>query len=303
MLLIFPTEVKYKAEIIGAQRAGFQGAYYNHQHMLSGAMALMLAQVPAYAQPMPAMLRSFVMPPHAYTAIYEHLAEEKNLYLIDTPEQHLEVCSVVNHYDKIKAWCPQTVWIDGEAALDEAKLGAALSAFGKEGKCLMLKDYMRSAKYQREHPYDVADHTDLAQAQAAMVNFKAHHQGVINGGFVFSEYIPDLRVVHDHPFPMTHQPMYEEYRLFFLQHELLLATNYWEEMPDYSHQLTDKELEPFKEVAKTIDSNFFTLDVARRQDGSLVIIELNPGQLAGIDYNRHHEFYQKMREHLQVVAE
>lgn len=300
MFLIFPTEVKYKAEIIGAQRAGFQGFYYNHQHIFSGDMDFMLGQIPEASLPTPGVLRSFVMPPVAYNAIYEQLAAEKNIYLLDTPEQHLEVCSVVNHYEKVKHLCPPTVWIDGEAALDEAKLRTRLSAFGDSGKRLMMKDYMRSAKYQREKPYDVEDHTDISQAQEAMAKFKAHHDGVINGGFVFSEYIPDLRLVHDHPFPMSNQPMNEEYRLLFFQQELLMATNYWEEMPDYSHWLKEEELQPFKEAAQTIDSNFFTLDIARRKDGSLVLIELNPGQLAGIDYKRHHEFYQLLAERLKV---
>ncbi|OJJ18042.1 hypothetical protein BKI52_29770 [marine bacterium AO1-C] len=247
-----------------------------------------------------AALRTYIMPPFAYQGIYEYLRDNKNIYLIDTPEQHLEVCSVVNHYEKVKHLCPQTVWIDGESALDEEKLRTKLSAFGESGKRLMMKDYMRSAKYQREKPYDVEDHTDITQAQEAMTKFKAHHEGVINGGFVFSEYIPDLKLVHQHPFPLTNQPMYEEYRLLFFQNELLMVVNYWEEMPDYSHQLNEKELEPFKAVAKTINSNFFTLDIARREDGSLVLIEINPGQLAGIDYKRHHEFYELLADRLKV---
>jgi len=302
MLILFPIEIKCKSDIIAAQRASFQCGYYNHQHLMTSNVSLMFEQIPLFLNPTWATLRTFMIPPFVYQGIYEYLRKEKNIYLLDTPEQHLEVCSVVNHYEKVKHLCPQTVWIDGESALDEVKLKAKLRAFGTSGKRLMMKDYMRSAKYQRDKPYDVADHTDIAQAQEAMTKFKAHHDGVINGGFVFSEFVPDLKLVHEHPFPMTNQPMYEEYRLLFFQKELLMVVNYWEEMPDYSHQLSKAELEPFEEVAKTIDSNFFTLDIARREDGSLVLIELNPGQLAGIDYKRHHEFYELLAKRLKAVT-
>ncbi|MEO1049510.1 MAG: ATP-grasp domain-containing protein [Bacteroidota bacterium] len=303
MILIFPIEIKYKAEIVGAQRQGFQTFYYSYEHIVLGDVRSMLGQIPICTHPTPALLRGFVMPLVAYTAIYEQLANEKNIYLLDTPEQHLEVCSVVNHYDKVSHLCPPTAWIDGESALDEEVLKAKLSTFGKQGKRLMMKDYMRSAKYEREQPYDIADHTQISQVHEAMAKFKAYHNGVINGGFVFSEFIPDLCLVHDQPFPLTHQPMYEEYRLLFFNKDLLMVVNYWEEMPDYSHQLQKDELKPFQEAAKHINSNFFTIDIARRKDGSLVLIELNPGQLSGVDYKRHHEFYQLLQQYLHTLSE
>ena len=298
MIFIYPIDFKYKAEMIAAQRSDYECLYYDHQEIFSGKPEQMFKNVPAFDVLKIGILRSYVMPPVAYSTIYTYLLQEKNIQLIDTPDQHLEVCSVVNHYDTIKLLCPQTSWIRGEDCDDEQSLKQVLKMFGAEGKTLMLKDYMRSVKYKRQKPYDIEDSTNLEQVKEAIQHFKYHSKGVINGGFVFSEYISDLKKIHQEPFPLTNQPMYEEYRLLFFKQELLMVVNYWEEMPDYSDRLEKDELQPFLEVAKRIDSNFFTMDIARRQDSSLVLIELNPAQLSGIDYKRHHEFYSLFKKRI-----
>jgi len=86
-------------------------------------------------------------------------------------------------------------------------------------------------------------------------------------------------------------PLKQEYRLFFFKKQLLASYDYWEE-----GQYSDNEqlpLSSFKKIAETIESNFFTMDIAKRKNGEWIIIELGDGQVAGIpnttDVNKFYE--------------
>lgn len=52
----------------------------------------------------------------------------------------------------------------------------------------------------------------------------------------------------------------------------------------------------FEKIAKQIDSNFFSMDIARKENGELTIIELGDGQVAGLpDKTDRNEFYRKLK--------
>jgi hypothetical protein len=74
-------------------------------------------------------------------------------------------------------------------------------------------------------------------------------------------------------------PLTREFRLFFLDGELLYSLEYWEE-GDYSGDRPPENL--FGTVARKVQSRFFTMDVVRRADGEWMIIELGDGQVAGL---------------------
>ena len=77
-------------------------------------------------------------------------------------------------------------------------------------------------------------------------------------------------------------PLSEEYRMFFYKKELLCIFNYWEE-GDYN--IETPKTEEFKIIAKSIESNFFTMDIAKTKNGEYIVIELGDGQIAGIPDN------------------
>jgi hypothetical protein len=70
-----------------------------------------------------------------------------------------------------------------------------------------------------------------------------------------------------------------EYRIFFLDGAPISVTPYWEE-GDYAGAAPP--VGTFTEVARRVESCFFTLDVARRADGGWMIVELGDGQVAGL---------------------
>jgi hypothetical protein len=66
---------------------------------------------------------------------------------------------------------------------------------------------------------------------------------------------------------------------------------------DYGELKAD--LTQFAEVAKKIDSRFFTMDIAKVENGGWVIIELGDGQVSGLPDNANlREFYNRLKMRL-----
>lgn len=292
MKILFLKEIKYKAEVIAAQQAGFDCLFFSLDAFLKATgkrQQLLKEMLPTFKQPQLTLLRGVVMSPPLYESFYNYLRHYHNLWLLNTPTEYLETCSVVNHYTKICGYTPITTWIDNFDK-SETITGVLADTFA-QGTQLMIKDFMRSAKYMRKQAYDIADSSDATEVWVAIEHLIAAKSGVLEGGIVFSAY-KEFKRLHPTPLPFTQQNIYEEYRLWFWKGELLLKTAYFEEMPNYSENLSDEELAPFKVIAGQIQSHFFVMDIARlKADSSLCIVELNPGQTSGINYHNHHQFF------------
>jgi len=112
-----------------------------------------------------------------------------------------------------------------------------------------------------------------------------------NEGIVIREYIELNKLVKHSKSSM---PLSEEYRLFFYKNELLNIFNYWEEG---EYDKIKPNINIFENIAKTVESNFFTMDIAKDINGNLIIIELGDGQVSGIAENEDKNIlYKKLKE-------
>ena len=88
-------------------------------------------------------------------------------------------------------------------------------------------------------------------------------------------------------------PLTKEFRIVFVNKQLVSIFDYWDE-GEYGE--TKPNLESFKEIAKTIESNFFTMDVAKKENGGWIIMELGDGQVAGLPDNADkNEYYKNIK--------
>ena len=71
-------------------------------------------------------------------------------------------------------------------------------------------------------------------------------------------------------------PLTKEFRLFFLDNMAIFSTEYWEE-GDY--QGLQAPTERFRDVARSVTSRFFTMDVAKCKDVSKPR-GMSPGKVA-----------------------
>ena len=83
-----------------------------------------------------------------------------------------------------------------------------------------------------------------------------------------------LEIIGEHP--RSKMPLGREWRIF-VRGESTFALPYWgqndSEVPD---------LAPFRQAMEQVNSNFWTMDLARTQRGDWIVLELGDGQVSGL---------------------
>ena len=81
-------------------------------------------------------------------------------------------------------------------------------------------------------------------------------------------------------------PMANEWRFFCLENKILSYGFYWS-IAERRGVLEDEAIELVVEVMKRVKDkiNFFVIDVAEKEDGSWIVIEMNDGQMSGLSDN------------------
>lgn len=77
-------------------------------------------------------------------------------------------------------------------------------------------------------------------------------------------------------------PLSEEYRVFIYAGRILNIQDYWTEKAEV--KITDEEKHWLEEIAHKVKSNFVTVDIARKANGSFVILSLATGRF--LDYSK-----------------
>ena len=116
----------------------------------------------------------------------------------------------------------------------------------------------------------------MGVALSVYCNFVERQAEDLQGGLVLREFV-ELEPIGTHS--QSGMPLTQEYRLFFLNKKLLYQTYYWEE-GTYEDEMPPVQM--FMDAAERIESNFFTMDVAKKSDGDWIIMELGDGQVAGM---------------------
>jgi hypothetical protein len=122
-----------------------------------------------------------------------------------------------------------------------------------------------------------------------------HLQGAdFVGGLVFREYV-DLKLLNSEP--NSGRPLAHEYRIFFLHGQPILTVRYWD-MPDDGESADPKPpVQRFVPIARRVNSHFFTMDIAQRDNGEWIIIELGDGQVARLPQDASCEAFYRALTH------
>lgn len=85
-------------------------------------------------------------------------------------------------------------------------------------------------------------------------------------------------------------PISEEYRAFLWAGKILTVSGYWDVVTETP--LSDDEISWICRMAARVGSNFLTMDIARKIDGSLMIMEMGDGQVSGLQGLGAKQFYE-----------
>ena len=282
----------YLVEYNTAKELGLETGLIDFEELVTNKNAkLATAKVPSMDYMKQAVYRGWMLRPEHYESLYNTLLA-KNIQLINSPEEYKHCHHFCNSYDLIKDHTPKSVYASKE------ELGAQLenisyytSIFGDNA--IIVKDYVKSRKHEWFEACYIPKASDTQHVVKVVRKLIDLQGDQFNGGIVFREFVKlEHLTMHD----QSGMPLSKEFRIFFIHGEPTYTTKYWDE-GDYED--IKPNMENFLDVARTVRSKFFTMDIAKTVGGSWVIIELGDGQVAGLpDSAVLADFYTKLKNKL-----
>jgi len=87
-----------------------------------------------------------------------------------------------------------------------------------------------------------------------------------------------------------------EWRFFFYQESILTYAYYWGIAEKTDHKLSEKALNFAKKIASIAKkyTNFYVVDIAQKENGEWILVELNDGQMSGLSENKAKVLYKNL---------
>lgn len=224
--------------------------------------------------------RGWMMKPSMYKVLYDNL-KERGVILINTPEEYEKYHTLPGWYNDFSDVTAYSVWEnsgDVDAILEKSKL--------LEGSYI-VKDYVKSRKHEWNDACYIPNIADEINATKIINNFVERQGSSLAGGIVLRKF-EKLRRIGNHE--KSQMPLSEEYRVFVYNKKVHIVDNYWNR--EEKVNISDEEMVWIKDIASSLKSNFVTIDLARKEDGKLIIMELGDGQVSGLQEIDVKTFYQ-----------
>lgn len=286
MLIIFccdpmdnkKVDLDYLSEFNEAKKNGFEVSLINIDELIFfDNLKNSIKSLSKQAHPTKAIYRGWMLKPNIYNSLYEGL-KRKNIHLINNPTEYKACHYLPESYEIIKKYTPKSIWVE----VDEFKnyfncVFDKLRVFNN--KPIIIKDYVKSRKHEWNDAFYIKDSSDKNELLRVVNNFIDRQGDNLNEGLIFREFI-NLEFLTNHS--KSNMPLTKEYRVFVINNIPKLILNYWDEGEYDQEQLP---INSFEEVIYKINSNFFTIDIAKKTDGDWSIIEIGDGQVSGLPKN------------------
>lgn len=208
-------------------------------------------------------------------------AKEFRASLINSWEQHRYIANFEYYYD-VSRWTPRT-WFDGEMQHCDC------------AGPFIVKGRTNSKKWKWDTKMFAED-----KKAALLLGAELSADELIGPqGIIYREYLPLKR----YETGINGLPFTNEWRCFFYKEKLLSYGYYWGCAEDASAAYFPSEaIDLAQEIAKVIarKTNFFVLDLAQRETGEWILIEVNDGQMAGLSLNDPRVLYRNLKIELQA---
>tara|TARA_Y100001933_G_C18867495_1_gene508557 strand:+ start:47 stop:937 length:891 start_codon:yes stop_codon:yes gene_type:complete len=278
-------EPDYEKEKNSALKNGLQFSLISYEELVAGNTSKALKNISKKESEEFGIYRGWMLTPEEYNNLFEGLLT-KGIKLINSTSNYKHCHCLPESFHLIKLKTPKSVWTTN---LDESNILKLAKEFGQNP--IILKDYVKSEKHNWEEACYIENANDKSKVKSTVSKFLELRSNSLNQGIVFRQF-EKLQFLTNHS--QSGMPLTLEYRLFFLKGSLINIFNYWDE-GKYNDELPS--LEGFKEVAKTIESNFFTMDIAKKENGEWIIMELGDGQVSGLPDNADTDiFYYNLKE-------
>ncbi len=266
-------DADFAAERDAAIEAGLQVALLDDEALRAQDIERALRQVPEGAGAL-CVYRGWMMPPARY-ALFHDALEARGWRPLTTPDAYRTAHWLPEAYPYMAHATAETRWIAcASDALPWAQLDEALDSFG--AGALIIKDYVKSQKHAWDEACYIPDASARDHARRVIERFVAL-QGELEGGLVMRAYVP-LRATG--VCPRSGLIWREEHRAFVLEGQVLLSAPHWG--AGATQEVEAPPVAAMIDALRDLPARFFTMDIARAEDGAWIIVELGDGQVAGL---------------------
>lgn len=276
---------EYEEERKSAINAGFNFSLISFEELTDGNIITALRFVKEPEKKELGIYRGWMLTPNQYRNLYDGLLN-KNIELINSPSEYKLCHYLPDSYEKIESKTPKSNWTTD---LDNDSILKLTKEFGDSP--IIVKDFVKSEKHNWEDACFIPNASDSDKVKSVVNKFIELRGDSLNEGLVFRKF-EELEFLAEHS--KSGMPLTKEFRIFFANKKIVKVFDYWDEG---EYEETNPELDVFIEIAQSIDSKFFTMDVAKKKKGDWIIMELGDGQVAGLPDNADRkEFYINLKE-------
>lgn len=214
---------------------------------------------------------------YAVLPFYRELESElmlKNSALVNSYNQHRYIADIRNWYEDVKEFTPKT--------------------FTQWGGLTEGSWVVKGATSSRKHNWNTHMFASGRENLLKVIRLLMDDLTISQDGLVVREYVP-LKKVCD---GINGLPIVKEWRMFFYGENYIAGSYYWStHLEEYTEAhgagVPNEVIEYAKRIAKIVaeKTNFFVLDVAEKEDGGFILIEINDGQMSGLSCIEPDEFY------------
>ncbi len=260
-------ESDYENEYIEACKLGFDIELYNYDEFVRTNDIFMF---PRNFKNKICIYRGWMLNFKQYETLYTYL-KNKNVELINTPEQYSNCHLFPNAYPLIKQYTPDILSFEDPSLIDWDMVRSTFNKF-------MIKDFVKSVKGD-DFPVFFDGSYSNEELDSYIKKFISLRGNLFTGGIVIKKYV-DLLII---------DKTTNEYRAFFFEGNLLsLSKN--------SNQTTGDSVSlDFVNGIPQFDSRFYTVDFGQLSSGDWIIIEVGDGQVSGLSPNQFvFKFYEEL---------
>lgn len=259
----------------------YQAAGLNHACALFSYEDMQMGKLSLFGEDISGLTiyRGWMMKPEMYKAFYEAL-EKKGIILINTPEEYNRYHLLPEWYADFQNETIESVWTNTEKPED------AMSLMEGEIGSFIVKDFVKSRKHEWYDACFIKNISDKDNAQKVIQTFITRQGDGLVGGVVLRRF-EKLKQMGFHK--SSGMPLAEEYRVFIYAGRIMAIDDYWTDK--HNVKLSEDEYEWIECIAERVKSNFVTVDIARKEDGNLIIMEFGDGQVSGLQQLQANAFY------------
>jgi len=267
-------DLDYKKDYEALTRMDFKVFLYDHDQFVNFDELITNIE---YSLSGDMILRSWMLNDQQYRHLYKTL-NRNGFKLINTPDQYLNCHYYPNVYDFIKEFAPKSIWFKD---ITENIVKMCREYIDND---IIIKDFVKSEK-GLEYIFLLSKSLTNVEFFEQVQKFKNYRGKLFNEGIVFKEFV-NLK---------KYGTKTNEFRIFVLNGKIISCSQNSD--LDFGNY-TDTSF--LTDIISKIDSNYFTIDIAEKEDGSWIILECGDGQVSGLSNGQSEYIYYSNFLHKQI---